>query len=115
MAGTIGEAIAESTEASELVTRLRAAADGARTYEDLVLVRRDDLLAAAAALDPKVDWTVSKDGRANSSAAYRHLRKEIERLIRADAHKLVAGRADMTAGLIVSQLAHVHHLRLPPE
>lgn len=57
------------------------------------------------------DWTVDPEtSRSNSSALFNRLTAEIERLIRQDAFKLIAGRADMTAGLIMAQLAHVHHL-----
>ena len=59
---------------------------------------------------PERDWTCSDDGRSNSSPKYLELVGEVERLIRGDAFKLIAGRADMTARLIVSQLAHVHGL-----
>ena len=52
-------------------------------------------------------WT-EKDGRANSSDLYVGLREEIGRIIRDDAHTLIAGRADLTAGMILSQLAYVH-------
>jgi hypothetical protein len=36
--------------------------------------------------------------------------KEIESVIRSDAFAIVNGRADLTARLIVSQLAHKHKL-----
>lgn len=56
------------------------------------------------------DWTAER-GRTNSSQAYLELVEFVESLIRQDAHKLIAGRADMTAGLIVSQLAHTYGMR----
>lgn len=56
------------------------------------------------------DWT-TKDGRANTSGKYLEIVGEVERLIRNDAHKLIAGRADLTARLIVSQLAFKHGMR----
>lgn len=56
------------------------------------------------------DWTADETGRSNSSEIYLHLVKEVEHLIRSDAHMLISGRADATAGLIVAQLAHVHGL-----
>lgn len=59
------------------------------------------------------DWTVSDEGRSNSSAKFEEIVAEVERLIRGDAYKLIAGRADATARLIVAQLAHVHHLSPP--
>lgn len=60
-------------------------------------------------ISPETDWTVNPEtGRSNSSQAYYDLVYAVESLIRQDAHKLIAGRADATARLIVSQLAHVH-------
>jgi hypothetical protein len=53
------------------------------------------------------DWT-ALDGRCNSSPRFLELCAEIERLIRGDAHMLIAGRADKTARLILAQLAHKH-------
>lgn len=55
------------------------------------------------------DWT-SKDGVSNSSDEFLHLVDVVERLIRSDAHMLISGRADRTAGLIMAQLAHIHGL-----
>lgn len=57
------------------------------------------------------DWTTGPDGVSNSSEQFRHLVAEVERLIRGDAHMLIAGRADRTAGLIMAQLAHRHGMR----
>lgn len=59
---------------------------------------------------PETDWTCDSDGRTNSSEQFTRLVREVERLIRGDAHKLIAGRADMTAQLIMAQLAHKHGL-----
>jgi hypothetical protein len=57
------------------------------------------------------DWTISPStGRSNSSEAYLALCSVTERLIREDSHRIVAGGADRTAALIVSVLAHIHHL-----
>lgn len=56
------------------------------------------------------DWTAER-GHTNSSQAYLELVEFVESLIRQDAHKLIAGRADMTARLIVSQLAHTYGMR----
>ena len=57
------------------------------------------------------DWTDHpKTGHTNSSPKFEELVKEVTRLIRADAHSLLAGHADMTARLIMAQLAHVHGL-----
>ena len=53
------------------------------------------------------DWTRASDGRSNSSEAYSFICRHVERLIRSDAHRLLSGRADDTAGLIVAQMAHV--------
>lgn len=58
----------------------------------------------------KHDWTAAL-GRSNTSEEFKALCAEVERLIRDDAHTLVAGHAERTAGLIMAQLAHVHHLR----
>ncbi len=55
------------------------------------------------------DWT-RKKGQSNSSDEFLQLCEAVERLIRADAFHLIAGRADMTARLIMAQLAHVHGL-----
>jgi hypothetical protein len=57
-----------------------------------------------------MDWTTDDSGRSNSSPLYCELRAEIARLIRDDAYKLLSGNAEATAGLILSQLAHVHGL-----
>lgn len=57
------------------------------------------------------DWTVNPaTGRANDSARFKALAEQVARLIRGDAHTLLTGRADRTAGLIMAQLAHVHGL-----
>jgi len=56
----------------------------------------------------RTDWTRDETGRSNSSVHFKRIVAHVERLIREDAHKLIAGRADMTAGLIVAQLAHVY-------
>lgn len=56
------------------------------------------------------DWTMDGDGRSNASLEYLELVRAVERLIRSEAHTLIAGQADVTARLIVSQLAHVHGL-----
>lgn len=58
------------------------------------------------------DWTAAH-GRSNSSALYLKIVAEVERMIRDSAYHLLAGRAEMTARLIVSQLAHKHGLRPP--
>jgi DNA-binding NtrC family response regulator len=60
----------------------------------------------------RLDWTTDKNtGRSNSSPQFMALVNEIERLIRSDAHALIAGNAGSTARLIMAQLAHKHHLR----
>lgn len=61
-----------------------------------------------------VDWTTDSEGRSNSSEQFKTLVKEVERLIRGDAHMLISGRADLTAGLIMAQLAHRHGLSTTP-
>lgn len=61
------------------------------------------------------DWTRNaKSGRSNDSPQFAALCSEVERIIRGDAHTLLSGRADITAGLIMAQLAHVHKLAPPP-
>lgn len=57
-----------------------------------------------------MDWTVGPGGKSNSSDRYLELVEEVRLLILGDAHTLIAGRAEQTARLIVSQLAHQHHL-----
>jgi hypothetical protein len=53
------------------------------------------------------DWTVDPEtGRSNSSARYKELVAVIERLIRDDAHMLLSGHAECTAGLILAHLTH---------
>lgn len=52
------------------------------------------------------DWTQDRNGRSNSSPEFRRLSAEVERIIRGDAFHIINGRADMTARLIMAQLAH---------
>lgn len=54
------------------------------------------------------NWTTDENGISNSSKRYLELVDAVERLIRGDAHKLLAGKANDTARLIVSNLAHEH-------
>jgi len=54
----------------------------------------------------KPDWTMDEFGRSNASARFHNICAEVERLIRSDAHSLLAGRADSTARLIVAKLTH---------
>lgn len=57
------------------------------------------------------EWTVDPaTGRSNSSAEFNRLVREIARLIRSEAHHLLAGRTETTAQLILAQLAHEHGL-----
>lgn len=59
-----------------------------------------------------LDWTTDPVTKySNSSAEYKRLVKEVERLIRDSAHSLINGDVSCVAALIVSQLAHVHGLR----
>ena len=55
------------------------------------------------------DWTSNGRG-SNNSPRFLELCKAVEALIRGDAHMLIQGRADRTAGLIMAQLAHVHNV-----
>ena len=58
-----------------------------------------------------VDWTLDKSTlRSNSSELFNDLCKEVESVIRGDAFALIGGRADLTARLVVAQLAHKHKL-----
>jgi hypothetical protein len=57
------------------------------------------------------DWTLDSEGRSNSSPEFLRLCDEVERLIRSEAHSLIAGRADIAARLIMAHLAHVHGLK----
>ena len=58
-----------------------------------------------------VDWTLDKSTlRSNSSELFTDLCKEAESVIRDDAFALIGGRADLTARLIMAQLAHKHQL-----
>lgn len=60
---------------------------------------------------PVGDWTTNSEGRANASAKFLHLKDRIAQLINNDTGYILAlGRADSLAGLILAQLAHVHHL-----
>ncbi len=77
--------------------------------------------AGKASLDPLVrpDWTSNGTG-CNNSVQYLETVSIVESMIRNDAHMLLSGRADQTARLIVSTLAHNHGFgpngeRLPPQ
>lgn len=57
------------------------------------------------------NWTVDPEtNRSNSSPEFQALVEAVERLIRGEAHSLIAGRADQAAQLLMAQLAHVHGL-----
>lgn len=58
----------------------------------------------------RAEWTANEAGRSNSSGRYEAIVADVARLLRNDAHNLIAGHLDATARLIVSQLAHVHGL-----
>ena len=51
------------------------------------------------------DWTCA-NGKSNSSPAFLVLVDEVARLIRGDAHRLLAGDTEGTARLILAQLTH---------
>jgi hypothetical protein len=59
------------------------------------------------------DWTIGAEGRCNTSPVYLGLTRAVAQLIRNDAHTLLRGGAESTAGLILAQLAHVHELSPP--
>lgn len=65
--------------------------------------------AGKASLNPlvRLDWTSEGTG-CNNSVKYLEMVSIVESLIRGDAHMLLSGRADQTARLIVSTLAHKH-------
>lgn len=56
------------------------------------------------------DWTRDAGGRQNSSPLFLRLCDAVELLIRNDANGLLNGRADVTAKLIMAQLAHRYGL-----
>jgi len=57
------------------------------------------------------DWTCDDEGRSNSSEIYQEICRHVENLISGAALDLIAGRADLTARIIVSNLAHVYGLK----
>lgn len=58
-----------------------------------------------------VDWTVDPvTNRSNSSAEYFACVRTVEGVIRGSANDLIAGRANIVAGLIVAALARQHGL-----
>lgn len=61
-----------------------------------------------------IDWTRDDGGRQNASPLFLKLCDEVELLIRNDANGLLNGRADVTAKLILSQLAHRYGLGPEP-
>lgn len=66
---------------------------------------------AAAAKAKRRDWTTDpKTGISNSSPLFEQLCDEVARLIRSDAHCLLAGNTKSTGRLIMAQLAHVYGL-----
>lgn len=71
-------------------------------------VHIDLVVHVSSATDP--DWTCDSAGGSNSSDAFERLSAEIEVLIRQDAARLMSGRANDTARLILAQLAHRWHL-----
>lgn len=67
------------------------------------------------AIDPDdaADWTVDHEtGRSNSSPTFLAVCRDVEMMIRQDAHNLLWGHANVTARLIVARLAH--HFGLVP-
>lgn len=70
--------------------------------------QRAGVTASGGSVEAMGDWTKARNGRTNSSAEFNRICKEVERLIRGDAFHIINGHADMTARLIVAQLAHVH-------
>jgi hypothetical protein len=112
---------AELTALTSPITALRQERDAAiaelqRTKAAKVaslpkVIIAEEVTVLTARKGDVADWTVDPStGHANSSLRFLALVSEIERCIRADAHKLIAGRADATAGFILAQLAHVHGL-----
>ena len=62
--------------------------------------------------EEQFNCTVSSKGASNSSTAFVELCDAVERLIRDDAHMLIAGGVHETARLIMAHLAHKHGLEL---
>lgn len=97
--------------------RMFMSAGGSVTHDGMVVFLDKSVLWALVeeaevfriAAGSTEDWT-AHNGVANSSAKYLSLVSEVASIIREDAHKLLAGRADMTARLIMSHLAHKHGL-----
>jgi hypothetical protein len=59
-------------------------------------------------MKPKdTDWTVDPiSHRYNSSPLFKHLEKEVTKIIHNSARDLISGRAEHVAGLILAQLTH---------
>jgi hypothetical protein len=59
----------------------------------------------------ETDWTTDPDTHhSNASPLFKQLTARITEIIRNDAHILLSGHAESTAGLILAQLTHVHKL-----
>jgi hypothetical protein len=59
----------------------------------------------------EVDWTVDPETHcSNSSPEFQRLVFEVARLIKGEAHNLLSGQVESTAGLIMAQLARKHGL-----
>lgn len=57
---------------------------------------------------PNNNWTEGDDYRSNTSAVFKALADEVERLIRSSARDLISGDAGGVARLIMAHLAHRH-------
>lgn len=78
---------------------------------ELLDAKHDDPDPTGALTDYEPEWgawTIGPEGRSNTSLAFQQVVAEVERLIRQDAHMLISGHAENTAGLIVAHLAHKH-------
>jgi hypothetical protein len=102
---SIREIEMEPDDAEFMVAAVNEIVPLARDWERLKRIEED------GGRDSVTDWTTNAEGVSNSSREFEEIVHAVERLIRNDAlYRLIAGRADATARLIVAQLAHVHHL-----
>lgn len=102
-----GQSIVHPKSTPDLV---RFAADVLRekAHDPYTRALADELYKRAEEIEsPAKDWTVDlQTGRSNSSPEFLRLSAEVGRIIRDDAHRLLAGRAADTGGLVMAQLAH---------
>lgn len=73
-------------------------------------VNATEKLDEGVATEVEKDWTADDSGAANSSEVYTTIVDQVKSLIHSSAHQLIQGEAAMVARLIVSHLAHKHHM-----